>query len=147
MLVKCLWSVTSFHTYKKKLILSWGPAGEGGGGFRVACRLSLVACLNFKRSRVGALSIFHVAVGNFTLSAVATFSVMLLVRIYPGRASFTYYLSSIACECKVSYFHVILSAQYYLFAQSKQHRNLKIRFLVRFKPWKNVWNCKKLVYF
>ena len=40
-----------------------GPAGEGGGG----C-WSRVACLNFKRSRVGALSMFHaavtVAVGN-----------------------------------------------------------------------------------
>lgn len=61
---------------------SRGPDRMGGGGSRVACRLSLVACLNFKKSRVSALSMFHVAVGNLTkgcrlsrfhLSVVAAF--------------------------------------------------------------------------
>ena len=58
--------------------------------------MSLVACLNFKKSRVSALSMFHVAVGNLTkgcrlsrfhLSVVAAFWVMSLVGGYPGRDS------------------------------------------------------------
>ena len=70
--------------------------GEGGG--------SHVVRLNFKTSRVGVYKCLSLIVGfavtvavwprevvscrNFILLAVATFWAMLLVGIYPGRASF-----------------------------------------------------------
>ena len=73
----------------------WGRGGEGGG--------SHVARLNFKTSRVSVYKCLSLIAGfavtvaisprevvscrNFILRAVATFWVMLLVGIDPGRAS------------------------------------------------------------
>ena len=77
-------------------MLRRGPAGGGGGGVHVTR-------LNFKTSREGVYKCLSLIVGlavtvaiwlrevvschDFILCAVTTFWAMLLVGIYPGRAS------------------------------------------------------------
>ena len=88
--LKYSWWLCTWHGYHSQ---RWGG---GGGGVHVAR-------LNFKTSRVGVYKCLSLIVGfavtvaiwprevvsccDFILRAVATFWAMLLVTIYPGRAS------------------------------------------------------------
>ena len=53
----CLYPFLTLNDAKKEALPAGGGGGGGGGS-----PVSLVACLHFKRSRVGGLSMFHVAV-------------------------------------------------------------------------------------